>query len=611
MTDQVRAIEPADRQKVVLSTNVAESSVTIEGVAAVVDSGLARVAAHSPFTGLPSLKVAKISRASAMQRAGRAGRMREGRVIRLYTRGDFLARSEHDAPEIVRADLAETRLLLVGAGVPKSEPLAWLTPPPSAHIAAADELLSLLSVFDADGALSPIGRRMLELPLHPRLARILVEGERRGVGESAALLAALVQERDLRLSARTDLHGRGPAADTATGPSDLLELMDAFELARSLGFDRRRLQNHGLDARSAEAVSRSEKQLVRLLRRAQHAPATIRSTSSDLKSERIEAELLICILSGFVDRLARRRKPGSLELVLATGKSARLSPNSVVRNEELLVAVDVEERSIRGASGEANVRLASAVRPEWLLDAYADRLSLTDELVWNASSERVERVSRMAFGAVVLDDTRSAAPASPEATQVLARAIESIGAQEFLRNSAISELTERLALVRRHCPNAPLPALDESGLHAVVLALADGRCSFRELRELDLGFALEQSLGSQAVRCLEREAPRNLRLPGGRSIPVHYEPGKPPWVESRLQDFFGMAEGPALCAGKVPVTLHLLAPNARAVQVTTDLKGFWERHYPGIRRELCRRYPRHPWPEDGRHAEPPKPRPRS
>jgi ATP-dependent helicase HrpB len=300
-----------------------------------------------------------------------------------------------------------------------------------------------------------------------------------------------------------------------------------------------------------------------------------------------------------------------LDLILATGKSARLSPSSVVRTEELLVAIDVEDRGVRGSAGDANVRLASSVRPEWLLDLYPDRLELTDELAWNATNERVERTSRLAFGAVVLDETRIPAPPGPEATKILAQAIEASGAQEFLRNDAMTELAERIALVARYCPSATLPAEDAASLQRTVLALAEGRTSFRELRELDLTSALVESLGTDVVRLLEREVPRNLRLPGGRTVPVHYEPGKPPWIEARLQDFFGMVVGPSICKGRLFVTLHLLAPNGRAVQVTTDLKGFWERHYSGIRRELCRRYPRHAWPEDGRNAEPPKPRGRA
>jgi ATP-dependent helicase HrpB len=448
--------------------------------------------------------------------------------------------------------------------------------------------------------LTEIGLRMLELPLHPRLARVMVEGERRGVGETAALVAALLGERDLRLASRTDFSGGRSGADTATGPSDVLELVDAFELARSLDFQPQRLRSHGLEPRSVEAVARAERQLTRLLKRAR------RSVEYD---DDPEQALLISVLVGFADRVARRRKPQSLDLILSSGKSAKLSATSVVRNEELLLAVDVEERSGKTGATDGVVRVASAIRAEWLLELYADQIALTDEFFWNADKERVENLSRMAYGAVVLEESRSAARPSPESSATLAAAVVDFGAQEFLKGDALTTLAERLALVARHYPASGVSALDEATLKTRVLALCEGATTFAELRALDVPAALAASLSTTERRLLEEAVPERVRLPGGRSIAVHYESGKPPYIESRLQDFFGMADGPRLCGGALPVTLHLLAPNARAVQVTSDLAGFWERHYPAIRRELMRRYPRHSWPEDGRHAEPPPPRP--
>jgi ATP-dependent helicase HrpB len=600
IADQVRAVERAQKRKVVLSTNVAESSVTIEGVTGVVDSGLARVATHSPWSGLPSLKTAKVSRASATQRAGRAGRTRPGRVLRLYTQGDFSARPEHDAPEILRADLAETLLVLHGSGLDLQSGVRWLVPPPNAHLDAGRELLGLLGALDEQGVLTPIGRRMLELPLHPRLARIAIEGERRGVTEETRLVAALLGERDIRLSTRTDFgRQRGPA-DTATGPSDLLELVDSFELARSLGFDAHRLRAHGLDARSVSAVARAERQLARASKAGAAAPAP----------ERREEALLMAFLTGFPDRAARRRKPGGSDLILQNGSTAKLSPSSVVRSEELMIAVDVDESATRTLSGGANVRLASAIRGEWLLDLFSDRVSLEESHSFNAEAERVERVSRMTFGALVLEESRAQAAPGPEATRVLVEALATRGAQEFLRSDALTTWKERVALLCRYYPKADFATALANSNELEWHELCDGLTSFAELRALDPVSKLGARLPASARRLLEQATPEQVRLPGGRQVPIHYEPGKPPWMESRLQDFFGMADGPRLCEGKLAVTLHLLAPNARAVQVTTDLAGFWERHYPGIRRELMRRYPRHSWPEDGRHAVPPPPRTR-
>lgn len=589
--EQARAIEPGKRRKIVLSTNVAESSVTIEGVSAVIDSGLVRRAGHSPWSGLPTLTTARVSRASAVQRAGRAGRLREGRVLRLYTKGDFQSRPEFDVPEIARSDLTEALLLVLGAGA-RADQLPWLTPPPEPALRAANDLLSALGALGGDGALSAIGRRLLELPVHPRLGRVLVEAERRGVPGAAAVAVALLGERDVRLSERRPIGDRR-ASDSRAGPSDLLELVDAFELARSLDFNAGRLRAHELDGRAISSAARTERQLRRLL--------SARVKPPEFPEEEEEA-LLIATLAGFSDRLARRKKPGAQELVLANGAMARLSPSSVVKQGDLLVAVDVEERSSAGLGAQTSVRLASTVRAEWLLDLYSDRLTLGDELTWNEQNERVERVSRLSFGAVVLEESRSAASSGPDTAAVLLRAAQKFGALEFAKSDALGGLAERLALAARHYPDHGFPAADPQ---SALARAAEHATSFAELRQLNLSDLLLSELDANQRRVLERETPERVRLPGGRTAPIHYEPGRPPWLESRLQDFFGMSEGPKLCGGRVPVTLHLLAPNGRAVQVTTDLAGFWERHYPGIRRELMRRYPRHSWPEDGKSAEPP------
>lgn len=591
IAEQARAIEPGPRRKVVLSTNVAESSLTLEGVTSVVDSGLFRQARHSPFSGFSALTTAKVSQASAAQRAGRAGRTRPGRVLRLYTKGDLDARPAQDAPEVLRADLTGALLSLHGSGVKNVGELRFLTPPPDASLKAAEALLDLLGALETSKALSPIGRRLLSLSVHPRLGRILIEGERRGVGAQAALVAALIEERDLRLSARAELGDRRGRRDTSTGPSDLFALMDAFELAESLSFEPHRLRAHGIDPQAARAVERSRSAL--LGRRPESASPT--------SPEALEETLLRVILTGFVDRLARRRRPDAPDLVLCNGRVARLADESVVRSHPLMVAIAIDEAGSGPTTAPATVRLASGVEPEWLLEEYPERLELTEGLVWNQESQRVEQQSRLGFGAVTLEQSQRAARPGPGATALLRTAMQGPGAQEFLRNDELSEALERLRLIDDD------PEVDRSRLEERVLSLAEGLTSFAELRALHPIATLLATLDPATRRRLEEQAPLSIRLVGGRSLRVHYPSGRPPFVESRLQDFFGMAEGPRIAKGRVPLTLHLNAPNGRAVQVTTDLAGFWERHYPTIRRELMRRYPRHPWPEDGRTAEPPRP----
>jgi ATP-dependent helicase HrpB len=594
IAEQARAVERSDRRKVVLSTNVAESSLTIEGVVAVVDSGLARIAGHSVWSGLSTLVTAKVSRASAKQRAGRAGRTREGRVLRLYTRGDFESRPEHDLPEILRADLCEAALTLRSAGLGTLEQVAWLSPPPTAHALAAEELLRLLGAVDPAGKLTDVGRRLAELPLPPRLGRLLVEGERRGAGEEAALIAALVGERDIRSSARTGFGGGRDARSAGpSGPSDLLELAQCFGEAEATGFAAHRVRSLGLEPRAVEAVSRARRQIARVVRNRSAPPAD---------SEALDTALLAAVLAAFPDRVARRRKPGERELVLANGRTARLSEQSVVHEAWLMVAVDAEEQPGRPTI----VRSASAVSENLLLELCGDAIEMREELTWSPERERVETTASMRLGAIVLDESRSPATPSPDVARVLVAAALDVPTR-FLKSEAALRLAVRLRLLAEHFPEAGFaPDPTQTLEHALRAAAADAR-SFAELEALGWLALVTAELSPEQRRLLENEAPERLRLRGGRNVTVQYESGRAPFVESRLQDFFGSAAGPQILGGRVPLTLHLLAPNQRAVQVTTDLAGFWQRHYPGIRRELMRRYPRQAWPEDGRTAEPPPP----
>jgi ATP-dependent RNA helicase HrpB len=590
--EQNRAVRPSSERRIILSTNVAETSVTIQGVVAVIDSGLARIAAHSPWSGLPTLTVDRISQASAIQRAGRAGRTRPGRALRLYTRHDFEARRPFEVPEIARLDLAEALLTLLALGVRDPDAFAWFDPPPPGAITQARELLGRLGAADGRG-LTEVGRQMLRFPVHPRLARMVVEGERRGVAGPAATLAALVSEGDIAEEARARFGGPRGQAESA----DLLERLDRFEQARAARFSRDRLRALSVNGRAAEAVERARRQLQGMVKDAGARPANPRAT---------DEALAIATLAAFPDRVMRRRAPGGTEAVLAAGGAAQVGP---LPPEELLVAVDVGERATAGKrGGGVTVRLAVGIQPEWLLDLSSALLKESDQLVWNSQTERVERVTRLAYGAVVLEETRKPAAPSPDASKLLADAALAGGFSPG-EEGGFDALAVRLELLREAFPDSGVPPPEALGLRQLLIDACEGRTSLAELREADLRGSFLGRLPPAVAQLLRTETPERVRLGGGREVPIHYEAGKPPWIESRLQDFFGASTGPALCRGRVPVTLHLLAPNGRAVQVTRDLAGFWRQHYPAIRRELGRRYPRHPWPEDGATATPPPPKP--
>ena len=564
--EQDRALAPSQRRKIVFATNVAETSLTIDGIAAVIDSGLARIARHDPWSGLGALRVEPVSRASCTQRAGRAGRTRPGRCLRLYTRHDHDSRREHEVPEIQRSDLAEAVLALRAAGVRGGEPFEWFDPPPESALSAADQLLVRFGAVDRrSGALTALGRQLEDLPVHPRQARVLLDAEARGAGADGALVAALLGERDIRLARR----GRGQAAHTSA--SDVLDDLDALKTGDDL------------DRNAARAVRRAADQLARA--------TSLRNHATDVAA--VDRALSIALLAGFPDRVARRRRPGAPDLLLcdgAGGGAAVLHPQSAVQTADLLLAIHAEE-SGRGKDRKVTVRTASAIDPSWLLELYTDDIADTDDVQFDPRLERVVRIRRLTYDGLVLEETSDHRGIDPtRAGPVLAAAARAAGLATFVDPEALARLRARADFVARTLPGASIAPITDEELDDLI-AKADCT-SFAELRAAHL---LDHVRPHQR-RDLDRLAPDSISLPGRRRVPVHYEADRPPWIESRLQDFFGLVAGPAVAG--VPLVLHLLAPNQRAVQVTSDLARFWQVHYPDIRRELARRYPRHAWPDD-------------
>lgn len=601
------AVRKAGRRKVILSTNVAESSVTIDGVVAVIDSGLARVAGHSPWSGVPTLEVGRISQASAIQRSGRAGRTRPGRCLRLYTLQDYQARPAHQAAEIAREDLTEPVLALYAAGIGDLSTFDWFEAPPGPAIEAADVLLRRLGAIDGGGALTNIGREMLRYPVHPRQARLLVEARARGVFPDACALVALIGERDILAKPLFDggRSGEGRARRSSHhGPSDLLERLDLLKLRD--GAKRRDrvpdpidysirgpIREPMLHLGAIQAVDRVRRQLLRL------AP---RGGPADKEGGDDEA-LLISTLAGYPDRVARRRslKDESSDLILSSGGGAILSPRSVVRGSEYLVAVDAEERRDRSGSERHLVHLASSIQPEWLIDLGADSIRESVEAKWNARSERVEAVERMTYDQLIIDERRVPDSHCPEIREALAAAARDAGWQKFADPQEVHRFLWRIAFIGWNFPEAAMPDIGEADIDSVLSEMCDGLRSFAELRAVagkgGLVNRLRHRLPADRLKYLNSMAPETVDLPARRNVRINYERDQGPWIASRLQDFIGMKEGPRIGGGRIPLVLHLLAPNQRPVQVTTDLAGFWQRTYPQVRRELSRRYPRHAWPE--------------
>ena len=519
-SEQDRAVLPSAERRLILATNVAESSVTVEGVMAVIDSGLARIATYSPWTGLPTLQVGRISKASATQRAGRAARTGPGRVIRLYSEEDYLLRPQHDTPEIARADLSQLLLSIRAMKIAHLDDLDWLDAPPAKSVKSAELLLDRL------GANNGKEQQLARFPLSPRLSRILVEALDRGVGEDGCLATAL-----LGLGVRSE-------------KNDLLAAMDLPQECR--------LRQH-------------KEQLIRMAR-------------PPKQSRHDDEALLLSVLAGFPDRVARRRSGN--QVLLSTGVSAEVAGETPPY--EFMVALDAEDRQ---ENPFPLIRMFARVEPEWLLDLFPDRIQEKSSVVWNRITERVEKVSALLYDNLILEESRGTAPEA-EAAELLAQKAFEIGIDQFVEKPALEYFLGRLAFAGVESPD----------LLQTLRNLCLGLQNFDDLRSASRNFIplLKEGIN---MKFLDEVAPLSIRLKNGRQTTIHYAEGRPPWISSRLQDFFGMQETPRIGPDNTPLVIHLLAPNHRAVQTTTDLAGFWERLYPQVRRELMRRYPKHDWPE--------------
>jgi ATP-dependent helicase HrpB len=519
-SEQDRAVLPSAERKLILATNVAESSVTVEGVTAVIDSGLARIATYSPWTGLPTLQVGRISKASATQRAGRAARTGPGQVMRLYSEEDYLLRPEHDTPEIARADLSQFLLSIRAMKIAHLDDLDWLDAPPATSIESAELLLDRLGANDG------MEQQLARFPLSPRLSRILVEALDRGVGEDGCFATAL-----LGLGVRSE-------------KNDLLAAMD----------------------------------LPQEYRLRQHVGQLIRMARPPKQTHHDDEALLLSVLAGFPDRVARRRTGN--QVLLSTGISAEVAGE--MPPYEFLLALDAEDRH---ENPLPLIRMFARVEPEWLVDLFPDRIQERSSVVWNRITERVEKVSALLYDNLIIEESRVTAPEA-EAAELLAQKAFDIGLDCFVEKSALEYFLARLNFARFESPD----------LLQTLRKLCLGLQSFGDLKNAARNFIplLKEGLN---MKLLDKIAPLNIRLKNGRQTKIHYEEGRPPWISSRLQDFFGMQETPRIGPDNTPLVIHLLAPNHRAVQTTTDLAGFWERLYPQVRRELLRRYPKHEWPE--------------
>ena len=565
---QDRAIAPSrpGERKVVLATSIAETSLTIEGIRVVVDSGLARVPRFSPRTGMTRLETVRVTRASAEQRRGRAGRVAPGTCYRLWTEAEQGHLLPHARPEILDADLAPLVLELAVAGIAEPTELAWLDPPPEAALAQARELLVELVAFDAAGRLTTHGRAMAGVGLHPRLAHMVLRAQALRLGRAATRLAALLGERDILP------RGAGlPEADVRTR-------LDA--LAR------------GVDAR----VDRGT--LHRVRAEADHLARQFGIGTSE-GAQDAAAGLLIAL--AYPDRIAQRRPGGSGRYLLRNGRGAALDPSDPLGSEDLLAVAAIDDRQ-----PESRIFLAAPLSRADLEEQFGAQIVAERVVEWDGRTDAVVAISRRRLGALVLGESalRDADPA--EIAHALARALTAGGVAELPWSDAGRRLRERLAFMHHLDPGWPdvSDAALASSIDAWLAPRIIGMRRRADVARLDLGGALSDLLSWQQRSQLDALAPTHYVAPSGSRLPIDYTDAGAPVVAVRLQEMFGLADTPTVGGGRVPLTLHLLSPANRPIQVTRDLAGFWRTSYFDVRRELRGRYPKHEWPEEPLRATP-------
>jgi ATP-dependent helicase HrpB len=554
--DRAIAPSPAGRRKVVLATSIAETSLTIEGVRIVIDSGLARVPRYEPGTGLTRLETVRVSRAAADQRRGRAGRTEPGVCYRLWSEQETASLEAYARPEILSADLSSFALDLAQWGVSDPATLTFLDPPPQAAYTEARKLLTELGALGDDGRITGDGKQLRALPLPPRLARMVVDAAREGAGETAAQIAVLVGERGL-----------------GGNDADLTHRLDQFRRDRS----RRADEARGMAKRWADTASTPAK-----------------------AAERPGVGALLAL--AYPDRIAKNRGGGQGAFLLANGRGAMLDPALSLAREPFIVAADLS-----GTAQQARILLAAPISLADIETRFADRIAQRDEVTVDAATLSLRGRKAKRLGAIALSEQIAPVTPSQETAATLANAIANAGLDRLPFSKHLKQWRDRVVFLRAsegdEWPDLSDAALTATAQDWLVPLLAD-KTALKDIGADDLSNAIMELLPWAMRRRLDTEAPTHFQAPTGTNVPIDYEAEAGPTIAIRVQELFGLSRHPSIAGGRVPLVIELLSPAQRPVQVTKDLPGFWAGSYAAVKAEMRGRYPRHPWPDDPANALP-------
>ncbi len=586
--DQDRALDKSSRRKIIVSTNVAETSLTIDNARIVIDSGQARVARFDPVRGINTLWVEKISDASAKQRAGRAGRTAAGVCIRLWSARDHESRAEFDEAEVSRMDLAEVLLTLKATGIEDLGTFPWFEDPDPVRLEVALDLLKGLGAFNATCELTEKGKRMSAFPLHPRYAAMLIAAKEYECVDEIAIAAALAQTRSLLLrkidkgteKRRAELIGE-------VEQSDVIAQMRLWSGAVRAKFDMRFCGDHGIHSNTARQVNRIANQL--------YSYAQAEGLVGPESFPADEAMVRRCLLVGFPDRVCRRLDRATMRCAMSDGKRANLSKDSMADRATLFVACEINE--IGKSNGEVTtvLNLCSAVDREWLEELYPESFASGDEVTFD---ERRKRVVGRRFARYRLLDIESEETLDVSLDQsagLLAGLILEEKAKLDKWDSSVEMLICRINMIAEIYPEYEIDPIDKDAREMIVEQCCHGARSIRDLKKQEVVRHIEEWVGPETMHMVEKELPLSVKLANGRLGKLRYVEGEAPVLSARIQHFYDVDSGFSLCGGRLKPMFEMLAPNMRPVQLTRDLAAFWTDSYPAIKKELKGRYPKHEW----------------
>jgi ATP-dependent helicase HrpB len=585
---QDRAVARYDTRKIIVSTNVAETSLTIDGVTAVVDCGLARVARYDPHRGINTLLIEKISVASADQRAGRAGRTAPGICMRLWTEREHAQRPLQELPEVKRLDLAEVVLTLKAAGIDDIYNFPWLEKPEPKSLERAETLLEDLGALHGpDKAITELGRRMLKFPMHPRYARMFLAAQEYGCVRSVALMAALTQGRNFLLrnvdkrtaEAREELFGE-------EHESDFFLLMRAWRYADKANYNPDACRRIGIHIQGVRQVGPLFEQFLEIAE----------AEGLDVSEKRIDGVAVRkCVLLGFSDHLARRLDQGTLRCELVHKRRGQLARESCIDQAKLFVAAEITEIESRG---EVNVllNLCTAVEEAWLKELFPEDFHDAGGVTYDETMRRVLARKERRFRDLVLESKQTAdEPPEGEAAAILAREVMAGNIVLTEWNEAVEQWIVRVNCLAKWWPELEVHPITDADRATLIEQICYGSYGARELKDKPVMPVLRDWLLPEQLAVLDEYLPERLVMANGRKARLTYHKDGPPVLSARIQELYGVSSRFTLGHGRVPVKIEVLAPNQRPIQVTDDLSNFWKEQYPKIKPELSRRYPRHEW----------------